>query len=152
MAQLVLHNKLKIKTKGGSMANGIRTNDSRGFSLIELLVSLVILSVSLLALASLLITSVHTNQQNEYRNAAVRLTTETAENLLAQPIDSLPDGASSSNVSVKIRGKDLTYTVSTNVNTLSNELKQVNITVQLQYALNGNYYTNKSVIYKHRSI
>ena len=62
--------------------------ESDGFSLLELMISLVILTVSILALLSLTITSIQANLQNDIRNAAIRLTNQTAEVLLAQPIAS----------------------------------------------------------------
>ena len=63
--------------------------ESDGFSLLELMISLVILTVSILALLSLTITSIQANLQNDIRNAAIRLTNQTAEVLLAQPIETL---------------------------------------------------------------
>jgi type IV pilus modification protein PilV len=146
MALHVIHNKLQAADD--STATGIVGKNTEGFSLIELLVALVILSISLLALASIIITSIQVNRQNDCRNTAIRLTTETTENLLAQPIDLLSN--SNSTVSVKIRGVALPYTVSTNIIPLTSDLKQINITVS--YSLKGQQYTNNSVIYKHRSV
>ena len=63
--------------------------ESDGFSLFELMISLAILTVSILALLSLTITSIQANLQNDIRNASIRLTNQTAEILLAQPIETL---------------------------------------------------------------
>lgn len=140
----------KVQTNHDNSAKGFVPKNVKGFSIIELLVALVILSISFLALANVMITSIRVNSQNDYRNTAVRLTGETAENLLAQPIDSLANGATSNTVSVKIRGITLPYTVSSNVSSLTNDLKQINITVQ--YTHGGQSYSNNSVIYKHRAM
>ncbi|MBI3756125.1 MAG: prepilin-type N-terminal cleavage/methylation domain-containing protein [Deltaproteobacteria bacterium] len=56
-----------------------------GFSLVEMMVALVILTVAVLGLLDLTITSIKTNVQNDIRSAAVRLTSQTAEVLLARP-------------------------------------------------------------------
>ncbi len=141
----------KIVTAFNRRMRVIVSNDDRGFSLIELMVSLVILSVSLLALLSVIITSIQVNRQNDLRNAAIRLTGETAENFLSTPIDSIAiGGPTSTTLSVKIRTGTVSYTVSSFVSLLSNDLKQINITVS--YPFNGQTYSNQSVIYKHRAI
>lgn len=58
---------------------------NKGFSLIEMMIALFILTVAVLGLLDLTITSIKTNMQNDIRNTAVRLTSQTAEVLLARP-------------------------------------------------------------------
>lgn len=64
-----------------------RRNAAEGFSLIEMMIALFILTVAVLGLLDLTITSIKTNMQNDIRNTAVRLTSQTAEVLLARPFD-----------------------------------------------------------------
>lgn len=123
------------------------TSGSGGFSLLEMLVALVILSVSILAMTSVTLTSIKTNLHNDIRNAAIRLTSETAEQILAEPIDSAVSGTADRNL--KLRGKDYPFRVVRAVQNLTNDLRQVVITVQYNYR--GQQYSNTAVIYKHRA-
>src|SRR3989338_7623526 len=61
----------------------------KAFSLIEMMIALFILTVAVLGLLNLTITSIRVNLQNDMRNTSIRLTSQTAEILLAQPIDSV---------------------------------------------------------------
>ena len=63
--------------------------NSKGFSLIEMLIAVVIIAFTLLALCSAMVNAISANLGNELRNTAVRLTNQTAEVLLALPIDSI---------------------------------------------------------------
>ena len=63
--------------------------NSDGFSLIEMLIAVVIIALTLLALCSAMANAISANLGNELRNTAVRLTNQTAEVLLALPIDSI---------------------------------------------------------------
>ncbi|MBI3398065.1 MAG: prepilin-type N-terminal cleavage/methylation domain-containing protein [Deltaproteobacteria bacterium] len=62
--------------------------NKKGFSLIEMMIALAILAISMLGLLNIVITSIRVNLQNDIRNTAIRLTTQTAEILLAQPMNS----------------------------------------------------------------
>ena len=63
--------------------------NSNGFSLIEMMTALVIIALTLLVLSAVLIHAIKINVVNDLRNAAVRLTNQTAEILLALPFDSV---------------------------------------------------------------
>lgn len=63
--------------------------DDGGFSLIEMVVSIFILSITLLALLSTLITSLRAAQENEARVRATALSNELLERMIAQPWDRL---------------------------------------------------------------
>jgi len=63
--------------------------NSSGFSLIEMMTALVIIALTLLVLSAVLIHAIKINVVNDLRNAAVRLTNQTAEVLLALPFDSI---------------------------------------------------------------
>lgn len=118
-----------------------------GFSLVEMMIATFILAVSILALTSLTITSIQVNLENDLRNTAVRLTSETAEDLLRQPIESISDATVNRNLT--IRGGTRTFTVTTDVTTLTNDLRQVDI--QVTYTHRGKTSSVNSVVYKHRA-
>ena len=63
--------------------------NNKGFSLIEMMIALVIMAFTLLALSAAMVNSISVNLENELRNTAIRLTNQTAEVLLALPIDSI---------------------------------------------------------------
>jgi prepilin-type N-terminal cleavage/methylation domain-containing protein len=69
----------------------MKTNvrNSNGFSLIEMMTALVIIALTLLVLSAVLIHAIKINVVNDLRNAAIRLTNQTAEILLALPFDSI---------------------------------------------------------------
>ena len=65
----------------------VRLNSRRGFSLVEMMIALVILSVAILGMTSVTLMTIRTNIENDLRNAVVRVTSEVAENLVSMPID-----------------------------------------------------------------
>lgn len=69
------------------MKTNVRNSD--GFSLIELLIALVIVALALLVLSAVMIHAIQVNIGNDLRNAAVRLSSQTAEVILALPFDSV---------------------------------------------------------------
>lgn len=124
---------------------------SRGFSLIEMLVALVILSVSILGMTSLTLTTMRANFDNDLRNAAVRITSEVAEDLGAAPIETVVTIPVSTPQTrqASIRGTNFPFNVTMEVTPLTNDLRQVNITVS--YTSKGVTKTNSAVVYKHRA-
>jgi hypothetical protein len=103
-----------------------------------MLVALVILSVSILAMTSVTLTAIKTNMHNEIRNAAIRLTSETVEQILAGPIDSAVSGTTDRNL--RLRGGNYSFRVVRAVQNLTNDLRQVVITVHYNYR--GQQYNN----------
>lgn len=142
MGQTVLQNNSKIVLPTSSAQR-----NHRGFSLIEMMIALVILSVSILGMTSLSLTMMRSNNETEMRNAAVRLTSEVAEDLGALTIEDVVDGTSTREVS--IRGKNIPFTVILDVESLTNDVSQVDITVS--YIIKGITKTNSAVVYKHRA-
>lgn len=130
-------------------SNSTTKRDARGFTLIEMLIALVILSVSILAMTSLTLTAIRANLDNDLRNAAIRLTAEVAEDLGAMPIESVVATVTPETRQVSIRGGVFPYQVTRTVTTLTNDLRQVNITVS--YTSQGVTKTNSAVVYKHRA-
>ena len=129
--------------------------------------AMVIIMVSMLALLTSITTSINTNMASEIRNAAVKVTNETAEAILALPISDaeLSDGSHANtfttgsptqqakgfpNPTQKIRGYEKTYAITWFVIPSSANLKQVEILVS--YTHKGKGYENASLIYKHRTI
>lgn len=154
----------------------------KAFSLVEMMIALFILTVAVLGLLELTITSIKTNLQNDMRNASIRLTSQTAEILLAQPIDSVatcgltPDASGSNYISSYTYSSantclytpsGLDYrrypnpsqtirggTVSYNIYWLvSSPTNDLRqIEITVSYFYRGQQYSNRAVIYKHRAV
>jgi prepilin-type N-terminal cleavage/methylation domain-containing protein len=125
-----------------------RRLDLRGFSLVEMMIALVILSISILALSSITITAIRENTKNHLRDSAVQITKETIENILAEPFDSLDDGTATRNVSLRGTSKD--FEVEWAVTEKSGSLKEVSITVETNFG--GATISNQAIVYKHSSL
>ena len=149
-----------------------RAKNSDGFTLIELMISVVIIMVSMLALLTAILTSITTNQVNEIRNTSVRVTNLTAESLLALTIDdpeltATLDYATNGRIASThvrssgdttqdlkgfpvtvqtVRNYQVTYVIQWEVKQVPNSAKQVSIDVT--YTYKGKSYSNVSVIYK----
>lgn len=141
-------------------------SNDRGFSLLEMMIADVILLISILGLLSLTTKSMEINSRNEIRNSGIRVTTQVAEIILAQPFDNIVNGLSGlspydgtnaaltpdfrqyPNPIQTIRGFTQTYNVTWNVTTLTNDLREIQIAVLFTYR--GQLYSNNTVIYKHR--
>lgn len=126
----------------------LKRERQNGYSLIEVMFALVILSVAILGLASLTTRMVQVNQENDLRNMAVQLTTETAERTLGESIDTMVD--TTEDRDVKVRGVNKQFTIVRDVTPLTTDLRQVDITVS--YTLRGQTMQNRAVIYKHRTM
>jgi Tfp pilus assembly protein PilV len=153
---------------------------TKGFSLIELMIALVILQVSLLGLLSVMVTSISSNLDNEVRNTAIRLTTQTAEAIYSldfedgcvNDADGVGGGDTTYSRDVtnglcvssdhdlkgfpqrvqRIRGGfDQTYNISWTVSDQSADLKEVEITVTYTDP-KGVGLSNSAVIYKHSAL
>ncbi len=150
-----------VNRVGPGARNGL--SRERGVTLLELMIALVILTVSILGLLSLTVTSIQANMQNDVRNTAIRLTNQVAEAMRSQPITNVITGGlapySAANTALlpnylnypnpvqTIRGVPTTYTATWTVAPpLSPNLSQVTVTVGWTYR-NVNY-TNVAVVYK----
>lgn len=65
---------------------------SNGFTLIEILVALVILSIALLALAGLMVTTTRNNATGGHLTEAATFAQDTLERLRVSPLTSIPTG------------------------------------------------------------
>lgn len=117
-----------------------------GFTLLEMLVALFILSVSILGLTGTILTSIQVNLRNDLRNNAVLVSSAQAGWVMNQPIDSLDSGDTVR--VVRVRGAEVPYAVSWIVETLSADTRQVQIRVAYPYR--GETFRNDTVVYKHR--
>ena len=68
------------------------SNKSKGFSLVEVLIALVILSVSLLALAGLMVQTTHNNSFGSHMTEASTVAQDIFERLRARPYNSMVGG------------------------------------------------------------
>jgi prepilin-type N-terminal cleavage/methylation domain-containing protein len=159
---------------------GILARNSNGFSLVEMLVALVIIAITLLGLSAATLSSINVNLGNDLRNTGVRLTNQTAEILLALPVDGInscgmtpdPDGPNYNasytyddtnaclgigadytrfpNPVQSVKGFKQNFNITWGVTALNSNLRQITITVAYRYR-NENF-TNNAVIYKHRAL
>lgn len=63
--------------------------NNKGFSLIEMMIALIIISISFLALSAVMVSAINVNLENELRNTASRLTSQTAEVLMIVPYEEI---------------------------------------------------------------
>lgn len=123
----------------------------QGFTLIEMLIALLIISVGLLAMASMSLTVLRTNHQNDVRNAAVRVASDMAEEIYAWPFNSVVSGNETR--AVKLRGTgEKAYNVTWDVVSQTNDLKEVTLTIVYDIPGSSIPQTNTAVIYRHRAM
>jgi len=154
--------------------------NSNGFSLIEMLIAVVIIAFTLLALCAAMVNAISANLGNEVRNTAVRLANQTAEVLLALPIDSIQSCGATADPHARnyhaaytydstnaclgidtdyqrypepeqsVKGFQQRFNIVWDVTPLSENLRQVTITVA--YRHREEQLENNAVIYKHRKL
>ena len=158
----------------------VNVRSDEGFSLVEMMIAMLIMVFSLLALSSAVINAISVNIGNELRNTATGLTGQTAEVILALPIENIspcgltPDADalnynasyvySGSNTCLgagadyrkypnpvrSVKGYRQNFNITWAVTDLSNDLRQITITVAYKYR--GEDFTNSAVVYKHRTL
>lgn len=148
------------------MAVQTRVRSSKGFSLIELMIAVVIIMISMLSLLTAIITSMNVNLENDLRNTAIRLTNQTAEALLTLPLEpvidaELTDGSHSRTAgstaqdekgfplrAQTVRAIQKDYAIAWTVAPQTVNMKEITITVS--YTHKNKSYSNTAVIYKHK--
>jgi type II secretion system protein I len=115
---------VKIQLNGGLTLKLLLK--SKGFTLIEVLVALVILSISLLALAGLMVTTTKNNAFGSHMTEAATFAQDKLEELRAIKWENLIDGDNSDQ---KDGSTGITYTRNWNVTT-NGSLKTVTINVE----------------------
>ncbi len=140
----------------------------KGFSLIEMMIALFILAFSLLGFLGVMANTIDSNLQNELRNAAIGLSSQTAETILSQSFNNLAaDNCSLTpyddtnncigetfemypNPEVTVRGFTATYIVNWTIADINANLKEIQISIN--YTYRGQGLAHNTVIYKHRSL
>lgn len=112
----------------------IALKTEEGFSLIEALVAMLILSVILLGALQGLMVSYRTSSTNTLRNEAVSMAEETANALRNTPYASLVDGTTTNIVSRQVANASVPFTVTQVVaDSVASVAKSVQITVTWPY-------------------
>ncbi|HAK58964.1 MAG TPA: hypothetical protein DCO77_01100 [Nitrospiraceae bacterium] len=143
-----------------------RVRNSKGFSLIEMMVAIVFIMISMLALLTASLTTMQTNMKNELRNIAITISNQTAEVLLALPEDDteVTDGSVHSRIAGdttqdakgfpfkkhSVRSYQQEYDIQWDVVSKTDKIKQVTITVT--YTFKNKNYSTSSVIYKNKAV
>lgn len=112
---------------------------SRGFSLIEILIAIVILSISLLALAALMATTTQNNSFGSHMTEAATFAQDKLEEFKLIPWDNIAGGADSKPYQDIPNYYTRTWNVSTLVNPTpppNNLLKTINITINWNDGIN----------------
>jgi competence protein ComGC len=146
---------------------GQRAPKDKGFTLVEMMMSIVIIMVSMMALVTMMTMSMNTNLANDMRSAAVRVTNQTAEALLAIPttpdsaVDPLLSAGTYTRVSgnatqdshglpkkaQSIRGTSQNFDIQWSVADKTSTIKEIQIKVS--YTFKGQTTANDMVVYKH---
>ncbi len=106
-------------------------SDKSGYSLVEVLVSLLIMMIILLGLLESMRLYISYNLKNTLKNEAVRIAQECAARLR--------NGQNCTNVVRRFRNFQVEFTVSTAIAPLSSSLE--NATVNVEYNYGGTHYT-----------
>jgi len=114
----------------------IVTHYKNGFTLVEALIALLILSILLLGLVPAFVKAYNLNYKMSLYNTGVEIAQNTLEEIRSDDFDNI--NSSNSTVSMKIKKADINYTVSQTVSSLYNgELKQV--IVKVRWPIAGQY-------------
>jgi len=103
-----------------------RSKKSKGFSLIEVLIALVILSISLLALAGLMVYTTKSNSWGGHMTEATTFAQDTLERLRVIPWANLVTGAEPATIGATGITYTRTYTVAPNAD---DSLRTITVTV-----------------------
>jgi type IV pilus assembly protein PilV len=120
-----LHN---ILIRGGIKVNN--SPKSNGFSLIEVLVALVILAVSLLALAGLMTTTTRNTASGGRLTEAATLAQDKLEELRAMSWESIPLNQTSADSPISRPGIQYDRSWITSLNALNPDIKEIQITIR----------------------
>jgi len=104
--------------------------NSKGFTLIEVLISLVILAVSLLALAGLMTTSTRNAASGGRLTEAATFAQDKLEELRAMSWESIPLNQTSADSPISRPGIQYDRSWITNLNALNPDIKEIQITIR----------------------
>ncbi len=114
--------------------------NSKGVTLIEIMIALVILLIASLALMQTALVGITMNVQNAMRDEAVNVAEMEMDDLRSLPFDSIDTAATSTTASRNLRGFVINYTISPQVANINPNSKQINISVAWNYR--GKAYTH----------
>lgn len=103
--------------------------NSKGFTLIEVLIALIILAISLLALAGLMTTTTKNNSVGGRITEAATLAQDKLEELRASPWDSIPVNVTNSDSPESRPGVQYERTWVASLNGSNPDLKEIKITI-----------------------
>ena len=118
------------------------TSNNKGFTIIELLVSILIMSIMFLALLHSLTIYMKYNMLNTLRNEAVKIAQGCAEQIRTGQ-------SCSSSITKNFRKFSISYNISApNPATFSSGTNDVTITVRYNYGNKNHSYVIRTVVYK----
>ena len=121
---------------------------NNGFTLVELLVSIVIIAICVIGLMSLSTVIMRNNVKNEIRNKAVEVLTNYVDNITNQDFGDITVGNFTDIDNVTIRSFSATYTISGNVTSPSTDEKDINATISWTYRGKNYSYNIETVVTK----
>ena len=147
--------------KGLSGLSGLSLNN-KGLSLIEVIVSLLIMTVMLLGLAQTILFSISTNMKNVFRNEAVNIAEERMNGVLIDTANTAHDGlrnipytsiaaqAGNFTVARTFRGAaTMNYTVTTSLTDISDAgtstISAYQLTLTVSWSYKGTTYTHSTM-------
>lgn len=114
--------------KGGTKVNN--SSKSNGFTLIEVLISLVILAISLLALAGLMTTSTRNTASGGRLTEAATFAQDKLEELRAMSWESIPLNQTSADSPISRPGIQYDRSWIASLNALNPDIKEIQITIR----------------------
>ena len=122
---------------------------NKGFTLVELLVSMVIIAICVIGLMNLSIVIMRNNVRNEIRNKGIEIVTNYVDNVTNQSFDDITVGNFTDTASEQIREKLLfTYNISGDVTNPSTDEKDINATISWTYREKNYNYNIETVVTK----
>lgn len=132
-----------IRQPTAKPVTSLPSND--GFTLVEVMVAILILTVGLLGLLQVSIVASEQNLRNAMRTEAVQISEERLLSRRLLPFDNITGGLKSEQVASRLRGFTMNYTVERNHTTLSTDSKQLIVTVRWSYKNNAYSHEVRSV-------
>jgi type IV pilus assembly protein PilV len=128
----------KSRIRGTPVEKQILNSNNDGFTLVELLVSLVILMVGLLGLLQAINLSISTNVRNDMRTQAASIAEAQMANQKSLPFDNMTASVEKSRVvPIALRSSFVNYSVAYSIEVISANSKRVNIGVRWHHKSNN---------------
>ncbi len=125
--------------------NVLLNNKNKGFTIVEALVSLVILAIILLGLLAGVLKSYEIAIRNQIRDDAVKTAQELLEDIRNQNFDNLP--TSISPITKQIRNYSVTFTPNLTItDVVQGQVKKISLTISWTYKGKNYSYTAETLI------